>query len=298
MVHRKSKLFMLAMMSIVLIFSTVSYAFAAGGNNENQGKGKSMEIKVMSFNIAHGTGMDDVQDLSRTAQVIEESGADIVGLQEVDRHWSERSDFADQAKELAEALNMHYVYGANLDEPPEEKGDPNRQYGTAILSKYPILDSENHLLTQIIDPEGHNEQRGLLETTINVRGEHIKFYNTHIGLQADERWLNVQEILGIMGTHEHQSIIVGDFNAYPGDPEIDEMAGAYPDVFAELDMNDAYTFPAYYKDPDTGEITKPDARIDYIFADDSLNILDAEVIPTSYSDHLPLTADFKLKRSK
>lgn len=260
-------------------------------------RGQEEELRVMSFNIAHGRGMDDIQDLSRTAEVIEDSGAEIIGLQEVDRHWSERSDFEDQAQWLAEELDMHYVYGANLNEEPEEEGEPNRQYGTAVLSEYPIIDSENHLLTQIIEPDGHNEQRGLLEATINVKGTHLKFYNTHIGLKENERLLNVEEILDIMGQSEKYSIIVGDFNAYPGDTEIDMMADNYPDVFAELGKDDAYTFPPYYEDPETGEITEPDARIDYIFADDRLNLLNGEVIQTYYSDHLPIIADFIVERS-
>ena len=43
-------------------------------------------IRVMSYNIAHGQGVDDRLDLDRVAAEIGHSGADIVGLQEVDRH--------------------------------------------------------------------------------------------------------------------------------------------------------------------------------------------------------------------
>ena len=53
------------------------------------GKNKKAPIvKVMSFNIAHGLGMYGVVDLEKTAQVIEDSCATIVALQEVDRHFS------------------------------------------------------------------------------------------------------------------------------------------------------------------------------------------------------------------
>ena len=43
-------------------------------------------------------------DLERIAKVIEDSGAEIIGLQEVDNHWAERSNFEDQAKWLADRL--------------------------------------------------------------------------------------------------------------------------------------------------------------------------------------------------
>ncbi|WP_406740684.1 endonuclease/exonuclease/phosphatase family protein [Streptomyces atratus] len=92
----------------------------------------------------HGAGTDDVLDLKRIAGVVKDTGADVIGLQEVDRqevdrHWSSRSDFADQAQWLADRLHMHVVYGANLDLDPEQAGDPRRQYGTAILSRFPVL---------------------------------------------------------------------------------------------------------------------------------------------------------------
>ncbi|WP_249414097.1 endonuclease/exonuclease/phosphatase family protein [Alteribacter keqinensis] len=261
-------------------------------------RGNEVNVDVMSFNIAHGRGMDGVMDLERIATEIEESGAEIIGLQEVDRHWSDRSDFEDQAKWLAERLDMHYVYGANLDREPLEEGDPNRQYGTAVLSEYPIIDSQNHLLTLMVIEGEHNEQRGLLETVINVKGNHIRFFNTHLGLKEVERLVNIQEIFDIVDEDNKPSIIVGDFNAYPGDEEIDLMEERFDDVFVSLGLNDAYTFPAPYVDPETGEVTEPNARIDYIFSDKDLEYQNARVIHTSVSDHLPILIEFTLDRSR
>src|SRR5690606_1190947 len=136
-----------------------------------------------------------------------DAGAEIVGIKEVDRHWSSRSDFQDQAKELANLLGYHYVYGANLDREPTDGREENRQYGTAILSKYPIIDSENIYL----DSFG-NEQRGLLRAKINVRGIHVNFYNTHLGLSVDERLSQVQEIIDITSSFEGHNVLVGDLN--------------------------------------------------------------------------------------
>ena len=50
-------------------------------------------MKVLTYNIHHGAGIDGVLDLERIAQVIEQSGADVIGLQEVDNHWSARSNW-------------------------------------------------------------------------------------------------------------------------------------------------------------------------------------------------------------
>ena len=63
-------------------------------------------LKVLTYNIAHGAGHDGRLDLDRIAAVIRRSGADVVALQEVDKHWDSRSDFVDQAAVLGKKLNM------------------------------------------------------------------------------------------------------------------------------------------------------------------------------------------------
>ena len=43
-----------------------------------------MSLRIMTYNIQHGAGMDDVIDLNRQAKVIGDATPDVVGLQEVD----------------------------------------------------------------------------------------------------------------------------------------------------------------------------------------------------------------------
>ena len=94
----------------------------------------------------------------------------------MDRFWSERSAFVDQAQWLADRLGMHVVYGANLDLDPPAADRPRRQYGTAILSSHPIVYSRNTLLPR---PQ-NGEQRGLLEAAIDVDGTRVRVANTHL----------------------------------------------------------------------------------------------------------------------
>jgi endonuclease/exonuclease/phosphatase family metal-dependent hydrolase len=63
-----------------------------------------LQIKVMTYNIHHGKGMDKQVNLYRIAEVIEKSGADIIGLNEVDKHFSMRSFYEDQISWLAKQL--------------------------------------------------------------------------------------------------------------------------------------------------------------------------------------------------
>jgi endonuclease/exonuclease/phosphatase family metal-dependent hydrolase len=260
-------------------------ASGALANEQPFPKGESVKVKVMSYNIHHGEGEDGVLDLERIAKVIEESNAEIIGLQEVDNHWSKRSNFKDQAKWLAERLGMFYTYAANLDRDPISEGESRRQYGTAILSEYPILESENHFLTKFDYPDRYSEQRGLLEAAINVKGTHLHFYNTHLGLTTEQRQIQMKEIVEIVAQTKGPKVIMGDLNATPESSEMEPMFAHYKDAFAN--QNEAYTYSA----------ESPSKRIDYIFTSANIKTEDARVIQTLASDHLPLTADIVLERS-
>ncbi len=257
------------------------------------------ELRVMSYNIHHGADNNDVLDLERIASEIEKSGAQVVGLQEVDNHWSDRSDLVDQAAWLADRLDMHYAYGANLDlEPQPGQTDP-RQYGNAVLSEFPIIASENHLLTSIDYAEMPTEQRGLLETVINVRGNHISFYSTHLDHQrTEQRELAAEEIVDIAGEHKRPAIVVGDLNATPEKAELQPLFSAFTDTFAALGQNEDYTFaPDLEGLPGSGSVVNPTMRIDYILTRGAVQIEAAKVISTDASDHLPIVADLKIAKT-
>lgn len=242
-------------------------------------------LRAMSFNIHHGRGLDGVVDLERVAAVIEDADADIVGIQEVDRHWSERSDFVDQASVLARRLNMHIVYGANLDRDPLEPDQPRRQYGTAILSDHPILEWRNVLLPRT----GTKEQRGLLEARVNVRGVPVLVYNTHLQHDSQsERIAQVDAIREIIGTPEDSVVLVGDLNARPDTPEIAAITERLRDAWVAAGVGDGYTYPA----------EDPYARIDYVLTSDDVVARAAAVVTSDASDHLPVHADVALPGSK
>lgn len=245
-------------------------------------RGQPVNLKMMSYNIHHAEGEDGVLDLERIAKIVEGSNIDIVGLQEVDNHWSDRSDFQDQAKLLAERLGMFYTYAANLDLEPLDVGNQRRQYGTAILSKYPIIHTENHSLTKV----GNTEQRGLLETTINVKGNHLHLYNTHLALTSAEREIQIKEMVEIAGKSNGPKVIMGDLNATPKSNEMKPLYANYLDVFAHNPQ--AYTYPA----------DNPAKRIDYIFTSNDIQTVNSKVINSLASDHLPIIAEVVLDREQ
>ncbi|HUW63275.1 MAG TPA: endonuclease/exonuclease/phosphatase family protein [Spirochaetia bacterium] len=97
------------------------------------------ELIVMSFNIGHGKTREGTVSLERAARVVEESGAGLVGLQDVDRYCP-RSYFDDQARVLAKWLSMYYAF-VPAGRLPGRLGS-----GLALLSRYPVIHHTSHRL--------------------------------------------------------------------------------------------------------------------------------------------------------
>ena len=70
-------------------------------------------LRVLTYNIHHGAGVDGKLDLKRIASVITGSKADIVALQEVDRNTA-RAGKVDQVAELARLTKMNALFGPNI----------------------------------------------------------------------------------------------------------------------------------------------------------------------------------------
>ncbi|WP_433011104.1 endonuclease/exonuclease/phosphatase family protein [Kribbella sp. CA-294648] len=269
------------LVTVLGLLMVLPAASAAASGSEQQER-PARPLKVMSYNIHHGAGTDGVLDLERIARVIENSGADLIGLQEVDRHWSERSNWVNQPAWLAARLKMHYAYAANLDLPPLNPGEPRRQYGTAVLSKTPIKHFENTLLPKY--PTG--EQRGLAVATTKIRGIDLRFANTHLTHNNNaERLEQAQKVAELLAGSKVPTFVVGDLNARPTAPEITTLTKIWRDTWAEVGAGPGYTSP-------TGN---PAARIDYLLHSSKIEPVSAEVLTTIASDHLPVVATYLLR---
>ncbi|MEU4190605.1 endonuclease/exonuclease/phosphatase family protein [Kribbella sp. NPDC026611] len=239
-------------------------------------------VTVMTYNIHHGVGIDGVLDLERIAQLIEQSGADVIGLQEVDRHWAARSNWEDQAAWFGNRLKLHVAFAANLDLPPVNPGEPRRQYGTLMLSKYPIKHFTNTLLP--LYPTG--EQRGLAVARVKVRGASLRFANTHLTSNNHaERLEQAQKVVELLGTSKTPTLLVGDLNAIPTAPEIKTLTAVLHDTWTEVGVGPGYTSGA----------ADPTKRIDFQLHSAGLKPLQANVPVTPASDHLPVVASFELR---
>lgn len=267
---------------LAVLLPSVGGVAASAESPGRAGPGRpARELRVATFNIQHGAGPDGVVDLEHVARTLEATGADVIGLQEVDRHWSDRSQYVDQAGWLAERMGMHVAYGANLDRDPAAPGAPRRQYGTAILSRHPILRSSNSWLPR---PEG-GEQRGLLEALVTVRGARVRVLNTHLQHDSQvERLAQIDQIRAELARFSEPVVLLGDLNATPDSEELARLTEDLVDVWVVAGEGEGYTYHA----------AAPYARIDYVMTSADVAARSALVMTSDASDHLPLVADLQL----
>jgi len=236
-------------------------------------------VTVMSFNIHHGQGTDGVLDLERIARVIRASGADIAGLQEVDRNFAQRSNWTDQAAELAELFQWHAAYGANIDLDPPGPRRPRIQYGNAVLSRYPIARREN---THLFRSPGE-EQRGLLHVEIDVPDVPLQVYVTHLDAFSEtDRVQQARQVVELVGEN-CPAVLLGDFNAHPQTPEIGILRATLTDTWTAADGGGSLT---------TRHADAPTARIDYIFTSQRVRTAWTRFSTDdpAASDHLPVVS--------
>ena len=241
-------------------------------------------LRVMTYNIHYGD-----PDLGKITEVICAADADVVALQEVDVHFSERSGFADQAAEIASKCGMEFRYGPIYDMPPLEAGKPNRQFGPAILTRYPVVSWKNHMLTRLSTQTDAppTPMPGFLQVTLDVGGTEVDVFSTHLDYRGDPavRKTQVAEMLAILGSMSRPTVLMGDMNAGPGQEELAPL-------FARL--RDAW---AGQSDPgNTVPVDAPTNRIDYVFVAGPLRAVSARVLDTTASDHRPVVAELAFER--
>lgn len=256
--------------------------------------GRQVDLRVATYNIAAGAGADHVFDLERQIETLRAIDADIISLQEVDVHWSARSQWRDLASEIAGALDMNVFFGHIYDLDPPAEGEPRREFGIALLSRYPILSAENHsitrLSTQVPNPEPAPAP-GFPEIVVNVQGAHVHVYGTHLDFRGDPtvREMQVADMLQIMAEDGERQILLGDFNARPDAAELAPLWEHVGDAWLLANgADDGLTYPA----------TAPDRRIDYITVSPAVEVGLVTVPETLASDHRPVVADLTVIRGE
>lgn len=240
-------------------------------------------LRVMTYNIRSGNG-----DLAHTAEVIRGESPDIVGLEEVDVHWADRSAFVDQAAELASRLGMHARF-AGIYNLPGTAGAPPREFGVALLTRLPVVSFRNDTITRLSTQDPNpvpTPMPGLLDAELDAQGTHVRVFVTHLDYRRDPsvRTQQVSEMLRYIGSSSMPTLLLGDLNATPDAAELQPLLGRLNDSW-EASRGPGFTYPADF----------PRERIDYVLMSPAFRVRDVHVLDTQASDHRPVIADLAIR---
>jgi len=211
-------------------------------------------VRVGTYNIHYGYNTSWQFQLEEMAKAIEESGADIVALQEVDA-CRITSYGVDDALWLGRRLGMEAIYQPTLD----------HLTGIALLSRFPVRRTEGKLLTSRL------EQTAIVRVQVEVGGDVLDAYGIWFGLEPEERAVQLSEALDFIG--EGPAVFGGDFNATPDSP-----------IYRQL-VDAGFTDGAAAFDPSpTSPSETPRERIDYVWIR-GLRPVAAKVLDSTASDH-------------
>ncbi|MEW2292963.1 endonuclease/exonuclease/phosphatase family protein [Streptomyces sp. NPDC006743] len=286
---RTHRSFVRRVLAAVALGAAVTLVAASPGSAAARPAAPPVPLRVATYNIHAGAGEDNVFDLGRTARAIGDLHADVVGLQEVDVRWGARSEFRDEARDLARMLHMRVFFAPVYDLPAEPPRTQRRRFGVAVLSRYPVVSAENHeitrLSTQSPDPVPEPAP-GFAEVTVRARGALVHVYTTHLDYRADPsvRRAQVDDMLAVLAADAGPKVLVGDFNAEPGAPELARLWGPLADAAPHGGM----TYPA----------AAPDRRIDVVAVSPRIAVAGVREAVTTASDHRPVVADLLVPRPR
>lgn len=199
-------------------------------------------MKLVCYNIHIGTDEFRRMTLFQLIGYLKSLDCDVICLQEVLYY---------QFKLMKILLKMNGVFGLHVN-------NRKMKFGICILSKNKINYSSHLLLSS------KTEQRGLLSIDIDDK----IIINTHLGLDMEERKIQISEILDFAKNQNKNIVICGDFN------EKNINLSSYKDA-AKCLCKDFYP-------------TFKTSRIDYVFVSSIIDIKSYEIDQVLYSDHFPI----------
>ena len=277
---------------LLALLTTLSVPAGAHSYLAEKAVTSAPELTFATWNIMASR----LNQTSRLAGAIPALQSDIIALQEVDFNTQRSAKNArtakpvNQAEMLAKAGNMHYAECPSID-------FDGGKYGTALLSRWKIDNTEQVKLSNIDD----REQRTACINYITVPGmpAPLAVIITHPDQERDNtlRLKQIRELMALVDKTGKNAIpvLMGDLNLVPASPEYQELRYQMNDT---LPTEGDFTYPSW----------NPNRRIDYVLTstaqqwqilkkpEPSVTEFRGNIHWGQLSDHLPLVVHLKLKR--
>lgn len=274
----------LSLIVLLIGFNHVTSVYEiSSGEEEVQGDNV---LKVLTYNVRQFNQYGWAEDLDipdKISDFIKEQDADVVAMQE----------YYNGELNIARSFPHKYI----------KLKEKNSEFGLAIFSKYPIIksgsldfptQSNNNAIYADIFKGGdtiriinvHFQSFGIKPNLQTIEKQHTKRVFLGMGqtFVRQERQMNL--VRDLLRETNHKSILVGDFNNT-----------AYSYIYRELrseGLNDAYKEAGngFGKTFELNEFLP--LRIDFIFPQESIEILTFATYEVPYSDHYPISASLRL----
>jgi endonuclease/exonuclease/phosphatase family metal-dependent hydrolase len=225
-----------------------------------------VKLRVMSYNV-HGQ-KDDVDAL---ASVVRAQSPDVVVVQEGPR----RCRWRHKTAALADRFGMVVAAG----------GLPS--LGNLILTTLRVNVHDTWCVRYPLTPGRH--MRGAAFASCSVLGARFVVTGSHLATDPEERPAQATAWRAAIAAAEHPVIAAADLNDAPDGDAWRIAAEGLVDTAVAADRADRLTYSC----------AAPSRRIDAVFVDPRIDVLDYDVVDTPEaqraSDHFPLMVDLALK---
>lgn len=236
-------------------------------------------MKVLTYNIQAGIGTRTVRDylLKAHHQIMDTAakrktlknigqfiaGFDVVCLQEVDLG-GRRAGFKSQVEYLQKVSGLEFA----VDQTNRIVGQSSR-HGNAVLSRFPIDMIQDHKLPSRIPGRG----------TLICKIEGLTVVNTHLSLRDAVQAAQL-DFIGSVLERADPVMFCGDLNCRAGAPHLESFAADHD--FNIITGPQTMSYPSW----------NPRRDLDHILTSQSLGPIKAHAEDVTFSDHLPVSAEF------
>ncbi len=219
-------------------------------------------IRIGTWNIHGGTGVDDRRDFGRIAACLRE--LDIAGLNEVHGAWLWQR--TDQAELLGRQLQLGWLFA------PAVRQWYHYDFGNALLTRLPVSGWQRVPLA-----ESDGDPRNLLVANIDWGGRTLHVLVTHATRRkTPQRYAQIEAAFAMFMAQTEPAILLGDLNTELSDPRLRQL-WATPGVI----------------DPVAASGGAENRRIDWIFLR-GLKTVRAGMVDQGGSDHPMVWAEVAL----
>ena len=236
---------------------------------------RHITLRIATYNIHRGRGLDRRVDISRIAEVIGSLEVDLVAMQEV---VGPGHDGMGQAEEIAAQLGMTPVMAAT-------RLLRGRPFGNAIVGRFPVRRHERYDISW-----RDREARGCQRVDLDVGPGLLHAYNVHLGTSLLERRFQATHLARILDspTVGEPRIMLGDFNEWVRGPATRVLTERLDSLDLRAHLKRRRTYPGIL----------PMLHLDHIYYRGTVEVVGVELKRTRAaliaSDHLPLVAELRI----